>query len=404
MTCKALKNRVDYDILDSLDIDELIAMKERKKYLDMHPYAIWQGKDGVYWYTTLPDKTRERGVRQIKRKSKRDLEDAIIEYWKDAAEYKTVGDVFHEWNNNRLELHKIVQSTYIGINCIFKRHFDNIMNKPVDEMKPIDWSDFLEHEIVRYNLTKDMYINLKGVVSGILKWAYRRQYITYSISAVNDLLDVSAKSYRNNHKEDSEEVFSEEETPRIIEYLTSHQNVINLGLLLMFVAGIRVGELATLKHGDFVDNVVKVRRTRTTALNDFGKITRKVKDTPKSLAGIRDVVVPSEYKWLMDYFASGDPDAYIFVTEKGNLYRNDSFCHYLRKVCDELGIPYRPPHKIRKTYTSILLNSGVDTRFVLDQVGHSAISCTENYYHKNRRSTEKKAEIIDNIEDFKNIP
>ena len=86
----------DYDMLSSLDIDALIVMKKNKEFLDKHPYAIWQSKDGKYWYTTLPDKTKERGVRQIRRNSRKELEEAIIEYWKENTNKKTVSDVFKE--------------------------------------------------------------------------------------------------------------------------------------------------------------------------------------------------------------------------------------------------------------------------------------------------------------------
>lgn len=391
-------------MIDLLDIDELIIMKERKKYLDMHPYAVWQSKDGQYWHTTFPDESKDRGIKQVKRKKKKDLEDLIVDFWKARSEYKTVADVFAEWNTNRLELKKIVQSTYVGINCIYKRHFGSISEKPIDEMKPIDWSDFLEQELVKHELTKDMFINLKGVVSGVIKWAFKRGYIQYSMSTVNDLIDISSKAYRDNHKEDEEEVYSEDETPLIIEYLINHPTLINYGFLLMFVTGVRIGELITLKHGDFSGNLLKIRRTRTTIINDNGKIARGVKDSPKSKCGIRDIVAPREYQWLMDYFANGDPDEFIFVNENGNLYRGDLICRRLRKVCDDLGIPYRPPHKIRKTYTSILLDNNVDSRFVIEQVGHSTIACTENFYHKNRKNSEKRTEIIDNVKEFKKHP
>lgn len=398
-----MKNKTMYATIDSLDIDELIAMKKNQKYLDMHPYAVWQSKDGKWWHTTLPDATKDRGVRQIKRKTRAELNDAIAEYWESESTKRTVEDVFHEWNDNRLELQKVVEATYISANYIFKRHFGNIAAKPIDEIKPIEWSDFLEREVVRGHLTKDLFSNLKGVVSGMLRWAYRHDYIDYSISAVNDLLDISSKSFQNNRKDDADEVFSEEETPRIIEYLINHPILINLGLLLMFVTGIRIGELISLKHGDFVGNTIKIRRTGTKILSD-GKIGRGIKDSPKSQCGIRDIIVSSNYQWLLDYFAQGNKDDYIFVTRFGNIYRYDCICRYLRIACENLGIPYRSPHKIRKTYTSILLDNNVDTRFVIEQVGHSTITCTENYYHKDRKNLQKKAEIINGIKEFGNMP
>ena len=37
----------------------------------------------------------------------------------------------------------------------------------------------------------------------------------------------------------------------VMEYLKANPDMINLGILLMFVTGARVGEIVTLKHEDF---------------------------------------------------------------------------------------------------------------------------------------------------------
>lgn len=54
----------------------------------------------------------------------------------------------------------------------------------------------------------------------------------------------------------------------------------------------------------------------------------------------------------------------------------------------------------RKTYGSILLDNHIDNRFIIGQVGHTDILCTENHYHRNRRDMEKKMEIISQIPEF----
>lgn len=387
-------------MIDSLDIDELIEMKKKQEYLKKHPYAIWQSKDGRYWYTTFPDSTKERGVRQIRRNSREELDDAIAEYWQEIVDRKTIQEAYEEWTDNRLEMKRIVQSTYVNINSVFNTHFGEIKDKPIDEMKPIDWCDFLEKELISHNMTKVMFGTLKSLVTGIVKWSFKRNYITYPASAITDLLDIPEKAYRNNRKTDEEEVYSEKETPVIVNYLAEHQDLKNLGILLMFVSGIRIGELIALKHCDFTNgNTVQIRRTISTSVNDKGKICRMVKDSPKTYAGIRNVIIPDEFSWLVDYFADGKPEEYIFITKRGNFMKYDSINLRLESICKQLDIPFRTTHKIRKTYGSILLDNGVNTRLVMEQMGHSDISCTENFYHKDRADEEGKKEVIDNLAD-----
>lgn len=72
-------------------------------------------------------------------------------------------------------------------------------------------------------------------------------------------------------------------------------------------------------------------------------------------------------------------------------------------VCDKLGLKHKSPHKIRKTYGSILLDNNLDNKFVQEQMGHSDIRCTEKHYHISRRTQKEKSEIIDHIPDFKGM-
>ena len=390
----------DYDMLSSLDIDELIVMKKNKEFLDKHPYAIWQSKDGKYWYTTLPDKTKERGVRQIRRNSRKELEEAIIEYWRSGANKKTVQDVYEEWANYRLETKRIVEATHLNVHRCFNKYLGEMKNKYIDEVKPFEWCEFLERVLVNNNLTRPMFGTIKSLVGGIVKWSYKHQYIDYSVNAITDLLDIPEGSFVNNKKTDEEEVYSEKETPLIVDYLIEHQSLINLGLLLIFVTGLRYGELIVLKHKNFIGNVVQVRATISRRLKEDGKIAFKVKDSPKTESGIRDVMVPKDFIWLIDYFARGEPDDYIFMNPHGNFIYNCSFNRHLKNICKKLEIPFRAMHKIRKTYGSILLDNNVNTRFVMHQMGHSNISCTENYYHRDREDNEKKTEVIDEIGQF----
>lgn len=103
-------------------------------------------------------------------------------------------------------------------------------------------------------------------------------------------------------------------------YLQQNLDLRNLGILLMFITGIRVGELVGLKHEDCEDNVIKIRRTATRYYDDEIKEYRyDVKDSPKTQAGIRSVIVPLDYKWLMQIIRLQNPFGdYIFL-KMGNI-------------------------------------------------------------------------------------
>lgn len=63
-------------------------------------------------------------------------------------------------------------------------------------------------------------------------------------------LDISRNSYKKVIKRDEDEVFSEEEIPKILGYLRAENDIRSLGLLLSFETGMRIGELSALKYSD----------------------------------------------------------------------------------------------------------------------------------------------------------
>lgn len=168
----------------------------------------------------------------------------------------------------------------------------------------------------------------------------------------------------------------------------------------MFVTGIRIGELVALKHSDFEENTLKIRRTETRYKDEDGKYVRKVKDFPKTKAGVRTVVIPKDFLWIIEAIQRLNRfDKYIFVKD-GERISTQSIRMRLKRICKKLNIPSKSPHKIRKTYGSILLDNHIDHNLIIGQMGHTDILCTENHYHRNRRSVDKKCSIISTIPEF----
>ncbi len=57
-------------------------------------------------------------------------------------------------------------------------------------------------------------------------------------------------------------------------------------------------------------------------------------------------------------------------------------------------------HKIRKTYGTTLLDSDVDEKFVMEQMGHTDIATTKKYYYFSNKSTENKVKQINSAISF----
>ncbi len=182
--------------------------------------------------------------------------------------------------------------------------------------------------------------------------------------------------------------------------MTEHKDIRNLGLQMLLVTGLRVGELCTLKWSDVEDDhYIHINRTETKLYVD-NKPVYEVKEFPKTKAGIRTVIVPQDYRWIFKELRKINPSGEFIFMKNDKRMLGSAFRDRLYNVCVKIGIDKKSPHKCRKTYASILLNHGVDESLAISQLGHSDITCTENFYHKDLRSDSEKASIIDEINDF----
>lgn len=88
-------------------------------------------------------------------------------------------------------------------------------------------------------------------------------------------------------------------------------------------------------------------------------------------------------------------NGFIFLSPKNKRITELSIVDKLERICKKAHIPNKTMHKIRKTYVSTLLASGVSLNEVRKQVGHSDERITlANYCYnvKTCKQTEKQFE------------
>lgn len=373
-------------------------MTKRKELLSNHPYKIWEGTNGK-WYTYLPDEDKGRVLK--KRSSKKDIEDIVVIYWDEAINSPTIKDIFYEWNDYRLELNKISKSSHTRLEQVFKRHYSIFGKKHIRDVTENEFIEFLERQVPEHSLSAKAFASLKTITKGILKRAKRKKLVSYTPEDVLLQLEISNNEFQKNIKEDYEEVFNEEETSIAIKYLKDNLDIRNSAVLLMFITGVRIGEIVALKSEDInvEKNTIKIKRIET-RYKENNKTIYTVKMFSKTQAGNREIVIPSNYQWLLrNLKAYSENKEWIFM-EKDKRLTTLLIRKRVYKMCKDTNIYKKSPHKIRATYDTILLDAHLDKRFIKDQMGHSDITTSEKYYHRNRKSIEKKSEIINSIPEF----
>ena len=399
-----MKYALDNGMIDLSHIQEQIEMSKREEILKEYRDNIWKASDGYWKIRMTYDESGQK--KMFKRKSKQDLEDLIVKTHREKVENPTMSTIFNEWAQRKVDLNKISIQTYQRYKQDFNRFFKELGKQKIRSLEPEDISNFLEEQISEHNLSAKGFSNLKTITRGTLKWAKRNKLIDWNVQELFYDLDVTDKSFKKTVKEDSEEVFDDMEMDRVIEYLKESPDMINLGLLLMFVTGLRVGELAALKWDDWIYNkdnqsasIIKVRRTEVRHFKEHKGIF-EVKDFPKTEAGVRNVVIPQNCTWILQKLRTMSVFCEFIFWKDDQRINTYTFRNRLRTVCKNTNCIQKSPHKIRKTYCTILLDHSIDNQMVISQMGHTNISCSENYYHRDRKDLVKKQKIMDSIDEF----
>ena len=140
-------------------------------------------------------------------------------------------------------------------------------------------------------------------------------------------------------------------------------------LELLFATGIRVGELCalTLSSVNLEEGFIKV----------YGKGR---KERIVYIGSQPVLAVLSLYLQLR--LKQKSSSEYFFLNWDGENMREESVRNSLRRCAlAALGGKHVTPHMIRHTFATLLLEEGVDIKFIQEFLGHSSVVTTQKYLH-----------------------
>jgi site-specific recombinase XerD len=154
---------------------------------------------------------------------------------------------------------------------------------------------------------------------------------------------------------------------------------------LMIATGIRVGELCKVR----VDDVSPDGRS----FRIHGKGARD------RVAYVSDLGLRSELEKLVEWHqGNGSIGGNLFLNRRALPMRPQSIRSELRRYSTRVGAVRRiTPHMLRHTAATLLIERGVDIRFVQRLLGHSSIATTEIYTHVSDealRTTLERADVL----------
>lgn len=345
------------------------------QFLKMHDKAIWESKG--YWFTYLP---YEDGNRLIKKRKRGDLQQAIIKFY--SGEDITFGRMVIKWLDSKLENREIYKQSYDKYLMTYNKYFQPLKNKVFKDITPIELETFIRATIRDNELTAKQWSDVRIIINGV--FSFGKYDASFSISQFMGDLQLSPKMFRKTYKADSEEVFSIEEENKLREQLFKERdNVVALGILLAMGTGLRVGELCALKYEDLDNDILHVRRTEVHYKLKKGKQIYEVRESTKGAKGYRDIIILEEDANLIKYIRSLNPASEYLFFKDGKRVKSGAFMNKLARECKSLSLPPKSMHKLRKTYLTKLIDAGVKPSVIKEQLGHTEMQTSIDYYYRN---------------------
>lgn len=412
-------NQSDIDILVKsgiIDPEQLRKQAEenrRKVLIESYKYKIYFSCG--LWYVKMPDGKR------IRRKNRKDIEDIVIRVQQEYGdmlntELPNAKEIFAAWQKKRLACRLAVGATVLRDKYTFSQYLEgkDISKKPISFTTRKEWTQFLQTILNEQKPTAKDFARLKGVVKNILHEAEDREYILYTAEEVIDRVRVYKKSFTPAQKKsEKDEVYLPNELRKLKTYCLEHENPYTRCILMSIITGARPGEICCCRQEDLdaEKGVLTIGRTETRS-DENGHAKEAIREGTKTEAGTRKVVIPEcDRAWAekikqiaqcysREWLFPQEPDRFE-MRYTGNRIRSQQLRRRMKDICTEIGIPYKSPHKFRKTYASILRASGTSDEVIISQMGHTDIGTTERYYIKDRTEDELKAAALSEIAELR---
>lgn len=391
-----LQYLVDNAIIDTAIVAQNIVMANRNELLSKHPYNIWLSSDG-YWKTKL--KGDDGNKRQIKRRTKSDLEDAIIEYYRshslDDKTFKARFDIWVERQRNCARS----DNTILKYQSDYRRFFDGYPLEQID-IRDID-EEILSQHFIQVLSDKKIpwraFRDIIGYINGVFDKAVRDRMIEVNPCNYLDLEIYRKFCYIPPVKTTSQRTLSDDDTHTLL-YNIRNPRAKNTNIICCFAiemalnTGMRVGELAGLMWDDIIpdDGIMIIRHserynrstkeswvsTTKTGKERIFPLTNEIKDL---LSRIKDY--ESDRGWLGDYVFQ-DADGRVSKSKISDAMRNHTMSDAFTGI--------KSIHAIRRTFNSRLRCNGVSATIASSLIGNCERVNDRNYTYDISELAEKR--------------
>ena len=383
-------------IIDTAIVAQNIVMANRTEMLSKHPYNIWLSSDG-YWKTKLKG---DDGVkRQVKRKSKSDLEDVIIDYYKShSLDDKTFKARFDIWVDRQKNCARS-DNTILKYESDYRRFIEGYPLELID-IRDIN-EEILSQHFVKVLHDKKIpwraFKDIMGYINGTFEKAVRDRLIDYNPCNYIDIEVFKKFCYIPPVKTTTQRTLTENDRHTLLEKIRNprahNANMICcFAIELALYTGMRVGELAGLMWEDiiFEESLIVIRHSEKYNRATKESIVTTTKTGKERLFPITNNIADllnriKEYEvnrgWIGEYVFQ-DAEGRVTKSKISDAMRNQTMSKEFSSV--------KSIHAIRRTVNSNMRCNGVSATIASSLIGNTERVNDRNYTYDVSELAEKR--------------
>ncbi len=188
-------------------------------------------------------------------------------------------------------------------------------------------------------------------------------------------------------EETAKRLLTKPEQERLCKYVMANPDSTNIGVMLSYYAGLRIGEVCGLKWCDIDLNkgILKVERTVQRVYENGA--TRVMTGTPKSKSSVRSIPLPEFVTRVLKQFKTNGSDYVLSGADKPVEPR--TLQYRFKALLQKINLPSVNYHSLRHMFATNCIELGFDVKTLSEILGHSTAEITLNRYVHS--SMERKA-------------
>lgn len=353
-------------------------------------------------------KQKEKAGFKTKKEAQAAMKIAIGELLKDGfiqeESTKKFGDIFNEFIENEAIITR-KHATIVRYNSLYNNHLKIFDNKKMSTITSLDVQSFLAKCISEKSLSNDYVKSIYNLLLVIFNYANDKKYI--KDNPIN-----SVKPPKEYRQVDTLKIYSLEQVKQIWERIKDTRSA--PAFMLAFKLGLRAGEIYALRWTDFDfnNNTVNINKqlqnqnklwcfTTLKTANSYRTIKfdnelKKYLLELKNLQAIQKEFYGECYviNKILDKTLKSETllevNDLVNIKENGAMLNTNS-CKVISRICkDELKIEFKM-HNLRHTHATLLLEKGINPKYISDRLGHSKLEFTLKLYTHITRSMDEQA-------------